>query len=237
MFLMLSGLGGTDGKIAYGWLGNVDPNSRFPGNGFDFANTFDFGDATVNANTTYSVAGHVSAPGFSPHIYSAIEGDVSPEVQLALVEGTLALQTQSFDPVAFPELAGFMDAGDVVFIDPLVLLAFYSQYLPFPPGSAEYDQARLELEGVLFGVQNPLVITEDGASAGGDDILFPHFPIEGITLQIAFTLPQIDPETGEFVGTTLEIASQVIPEPGSIALVVVGLVGAVALRRRRRRAA
>jgi hypothetical protein len=53
---------------------------------------------------------------------------------------------------------------------------------------------------------------------------------------MTFTLPQLDPDTGEIVGTTMTTTSQVIPEPGSIALVVVGLVGIAALRRRRRAA-
>jgi hypothetical protein len=117
-----------------------------------------------------------------------------------------------------------------------VLLNFFSTYLPFPEGTPEYAAARFELENALFGVENPIVITDDGASAGGDDILFPHFPIPGITLQMTFTLPQLDPDTGEIVGTTMTTTSQVIPEPGSIALVVVGLAGIAALRRRRRAA-
>lgn len=234
-----SGMMDGDGTIAWSWLGSVAGDARFPGNEFLFAESYNFDGLVVNQDTTYTLFGAVNAPGQSPHTYTGEDIVVSPAVQAALVAGVEALMNQTFDFEAFPMLVGFMQPGDLAFITPSDMIAFFAQYIPIDPDldPLGYQMALDELTQVVFLADpNSLTFTEDGASAGGEDILFPHQPFTGISLQVQFSLPPIDPDTGRVSSGVIQIATQVIPEPGSIALVVVGLAGAAVLRRRRRAA-
>lgn len=235
LFLPTSGLSlpGADGEYSgslfLSFLGSL--NGSFPGNGIDFADSYDFEGVFLQNGMEFGTFWGLDAVGFSPHTYSGDPIPVDADVQVAIEAGMEAIRNQ--DPLylgLFPELMGFNEPGELAIITPDRLVEFFAQFNPNDPLDPAFLTFQQRLTEFLFAVDYSTIdFSDDNLSAGGEDILFPHFPFDVSVQFSALWSLNGDGTISGFTGST-----QVIPEPGSIALVVVGLAGAVALRRRRR---
>lgn len=224
----------TNGDLALSFTGFL--NGGFPGNGISFVDSYDFDGVTILNGTEWATIWGVDAVGFSPHTYSGDPLEVSPEVQAAVEAGMELLRNQ--DPMlppppellAFPELIGFNEPGELAFISPEQLVAYFAQFGP-PPESPEFGVFQDELTAFLFAVDYATIdFSEDALRADGEDILFPHQPSGTFIQQDVFFLLDGSGGITGFGGST-----RVVPEPGGLALLAAGFAVILCVRRRRPR--
>ncbi len=228
----------TDETAGLYFLGN-EPGGTFPFVSFSNASNINLGQFDPFGEI-YGFAGG-SFPGFSAHTFTGVpDGGFVPEVdvdvQMAIQSGIAMIEAgQAFALNEFFPAGNYQQPGDFLEVPLDVLVEYFSGFDPNLPGTVEAETFMERVSQFILHPDDPYTVYSD---SGADEFLWPHddsFGAPSLILNLPGAVLMDDPNNpgGPQIYVIQGASVNPVPEPGTIALMLMALVGFAWARRRR----
>jgi len=225
----------TDETAGLYFLGN-QPTGTFPFVSFNNAPDINLGQFNPFGEI-YGFAGG-EFPGFSPHTFTGVpEGgfvpDVDVDVQMAVQTGIAMIEAgQAFALNEFFPAGNYQQPGDFLEVPLNVLVEYFSGFNPNLPGTVEAETFMERVSQFILHPDDPYTVYSE---TGSDEFLWPHddsLGVPALVLNLPGAMTMTDPD-GNTIYVIQGASVNPVPEPGTIALMLMALVGFAWVRRRR----